>query len=89
MNVNLNRLIDNVVKIPDRMTLSEEEKVLVEALKNASNPGEVKITKKNLAMLAAIDRRSKLTDQDKQNIKKIVGKIMKLRPIRKKKSVVF
>ena len=88
MNVNLTRLIDNVMEIPDRMTLTEEEEALVNSLKNAKNPGDVKITKKNLDMLAAIDRRSKLTAEDKKNIQRIVGKVMKLRPIRNKKSVV-
>lgn len=88
MNVNLTRLIDNVMQIPDRMTLSDEENALVEALKNAKKPGDVKIASKELKMLAAIDRRSKLTAEDKQNIQKMTNKIIQLRPIRKKKTVV-
>ena len=88
MNVNLTKLIDNIIEIPDRMTLSDEERALVESLENAKNPGDIKVTKENLNMLSAIDRRSKLTVEDKTNIQNIVNKIMKLKPIRKKKSVV-
>ena len=89
MNVNLTRLVDNVMGISDRMTLSDKEKALVDSLNNAKNPGEVKITKENLDMLSAIDRRSKLTEEDKKNIQKIVAKLIKLKPIRKKQSVVI
>ena len=88
MKQNLEILFQNILDIPDRFKLNKEEKELLDKAAQATKPSDMTITSADVDVLRAIDRRSKLTDDDRRNLGRIKDSIYRLKAIKAKKKFV-